>query len=265
MAIIAMVSAKGSPGVTTTALACALSWDRPVLLAECDPAGGDLLAGYLGALEIPPMGLLQLAVAELRGTADDDFNKQIIDLDKRHPGRRLLLPGIADPVQAGTVRPTWPRLTEFFAGLERREPGHDVLADCGRLSSSATPWPLLHHADLVLLIVHAASLRTISPAMPTAAQLRRELTDHGRGPGSMGLLLIGSGPYKATDIQQRLQVPLFGELPHDPRTAAALSTGGRLRSNGALLRAAASAETPIRQAIDRRRAHLNTTVEARRG
>src|SRR5690349_8055088 len=107
MAIIAFVSAKGSPGVTTTALACALSWDRPVLLAECDPAGGDLLAGYLGKLEIPPMGLLQLAVAELRGNADAEFPRQVIDLDTQHPGKRRLLPGIADPVQAGTVRPTW--------------------------------------------------------------------------------------------------------------------------------------------------------------
>ena len=51
----------------------------------------------------------------------------------------------------------------------------------------------------------------------------------------------------------------------DARTAAALSDGGRLRSNGALLRAAASAEAPIRQAVERRRAHLNTAVEARRG
>ena len=265
MAIIAMVSAKGSPGVTTTALACTLAWDRRLLLAECDPAGGDLLAGYLGALDIAPMGLLQLAVAELRGTAATEFGRQVIDLDKKQPGKRLLLPGIADPVQAGTVRPTWDRLTEFFAGLERGEQGHDVLADCGRLSSAATPWPLLYRADLVLLVVHAASLRTISPAMPAAAQLRRELTERGRGPGSLGLLLIGSGPYKSTEIQQRLQLPLFGELPHDARTAAALSDGGRLRSNGALLRAAASAEAPIRQAVERRRAHLNTAVEARRG
>ena len=52
MAIVALLSAKGSPGVTTTALACALSWRRRLVLAECDPAGGSILAGYLGgALE----------------------------------------------------------------------------------------------------------------------------------------------------------------------------------------------------------------------
>jgi hypothetical protein len=265
MAIIAMVSAKGSPGVTTTALACALSWQRPALLAECDPAGGSVLSGYLSALEIAPMGLLQLAVAELRGTTATEFPNQIIDLDNKQPGRRLLLPGIADPVQAGTVRPTWERLTEFFAGLETGDTGHDVIADCGRLSSAATPWPLLQHADLVLLVVAATSLRTIAPAMPVAAQLRRDLTAHGRGAGSLGLLLVGDGPYPAGEIQQRLQLPLIAELPEDRRTAAVLSDGGRLRGNAALLRAAASAEDTVRKTIARRRAQLNIGQEVRHG
>ena len=265
MAIIALVSAKGSPGVTTSALACTLSWTRPTLLAECDPAGGDLLAGWLSSLEIPPMGLLQLAVAELRGTAGE-LSRQVIDLDKKRPNQRRLLPGIADPVQAGTVRATWDRLTDLFAGLESDDPACDVIADCGRLSSPATPWPLLHRADLVLLVVDAASLRTISPAVPAAAQIRKELTENGRGPGSLGLLLVGDGPYQSTEIQQRLQLPLLGTLPRDRRTASVLSDGGRLRANGALLRAAASLELPAQHAVQRRRAHLNTGVlEDRRG
>ena len=37
MAMICLVSAKNSPGVTTTAVALAEVWPRPVLLAECDP------------------------------------------------------------------------------------------------------------------------------------------------------------------------------------------------------------------------------------
>ena len=43
MALIAVAADKGAPGVTTTALALAAVWPRPVLLAECDPAGGDLV------------------------------------------------------------------------------------------------------------------------------------------------------------------------------------------------------------------------------
>ena len=70
MALIAVAADKGAPGVTTTALALAAVWPRPVLLAECDPAGGDLVyrlpAADGGRLD-PRRGLLSLAVAARRG------------------------------------------------------------------------------------------------------------------------------------------------------------------------------------------------------
>ncbi|GLW34477.1 ParA family protein [Actinoplanes regularis] len=267
MALIAMVSAKGSPGVTTAALACTLSWSSRTLLAECDPAGGDILAGYLANSEIPPIGLLNLAVAELRGQADTtEFNKQIIDLDLKHPGYRHVLPGINDPVQIGTVRPVWPRLTDFFLGLEYKGPGYDVIADCGRLATSAPPWPLLHRADLVVLVVRATSLRAILPAIPAIGQLRKELTDNGRGAGSLALMLVGRGSEPASEIERRLQVPVLAELPEDRAAATALSDGiGRLRDSSPLLRAAAAAEPILRQAIEQRRARLTATRAGARG
>ena len=40
--LIAVAADKGAPGVTTTAVTLAAVWPRPVLLAECDPAGGDI-------------------------------------------------------------------------------------------------------------------------------------------------------------------------------------------------------------------------------
>ncbi len=45
VSLYALVSPGGSPGCTTTALAVTLTWPQPVILAECDPAGGDILAG----------------------------------------------------------------------------------------------------------------------------------------------------------------------------------------------------------------------------
>lgn len=66
MALITLLAGKGATGVTTTALACTLSWSSRTVLAECDPAGGSVQAGYLRC-ELPPgRGLLPLAVAELR-------------------------------------------------------------------------------------------------------------------------------------------------------------------------------------------------------
>jgi len=42
VALIAVAADKGAPGVTTACIALAAVWPRQVLLAECDPAGGDL-------------------------------------------------------------------------------------------------------------------------------------------------------------------------------------------------------------------------------
>lgn len=261
MAIIAMVSAKGSPGVSTAALACTLSWSRPTLLAECDPAGGDVLAGYLSGLEIPPRGLLPLAVADLRGRAHEEFPHQIVDLDADSPGRRLVLPGITDPVQAGTLRPTWDRLTTFFADLERQDPGIDVIADCGRLTTSVAPWPLLRRADLILLVLRPTTLRTISPVLPAIAHLRRELTEHGRSPGTLAMLTIGDSAYPNRELEQWLQLPILASLPDDPRTAQVLSDGGRLRRNPELLRAAASMEPVASRSIAQRHIRLSATAD----
>ena len=40
--LIALCSDKGSPGVTTTALALGSAWVTPVVVVEADLAGGDL-------------------------------------------------------------------------------------------------------------------------------------------------------------------------------------------------------------------------------
>ncbi len=66
MTAIALVSAKGSPGVTTTALALSHAWpevhpERRVLIAECDAAGGDIATGYLRGTLDDSRGLLALS------------------------------------------------------------------------------------------------------------------------------------------------------------------------------------------------------------
>ena len=42
MALIALFSAKGSPGVSTTAMLTAALWPRPSILVDADPMGGDI-------------------------------------------------------------------------------------------------------------------------------------------------------------------------------------------------------------------------------
>jgi hypothetical protein len=255
MAIVALVSPKGSPGVTTTALACALTWHRRLVLAECDPAGGSIMAGYLGGAVPGPRGIGELAVAELRdGQLARDFWSQLIDLDA--PRReRLLLPGIVDPAQAGSVSPLWQRFADFFLALEKGEPAFDVIVDCGRLHAPNPAWPILRAAALVL-VVTGAQLPDLSSARATVAALQRDFREHKVAAGSLRLLLVGEGHAQA-EISKALELPVIARLPHDPRTAEVLTLGGTVKANRPLMRAANALEVPINSILDRRRARLS--------
>jgi hypothetical protein len=235
--MIALVSAKGSPGVTVSSLALALSWPGRCLLAECDPAGGDVLAGYLGGAMAARRGLAQLAVAELRERLEEEFERQLVDLDAPHR-QRLLLPGVRDPAQSATVAPVWRPIADRLQAT--RDDGYEVIVDCGRIATPHFGWALLGSADLVLLVVRG-NLPSVSHAVPAVRSLRRELSDADGGLISgIGLLVVDTGPYPPDDVAKRLQLGLVASLPYDPRTAKALSFGGPLHRRRPLLRAASA-------------------------
>ncbi|GGM42811.1 hypothetical protein GCM10011608_29380 [Micromonospora sonchi] len=254
MALIALVSAKGSPGVTTTALACTLSWHRRLILAECDPAGGSVLAGYLGGALDGRRGIGELAVGELRdGNLETAFWSQLVDLDAPHR-ERLLLPGVIDPAQTGSVVPLWQRFADFFTGLDQGNPPYDVLVDCGRLHAVGAPWPLLRAASVVLVVARA-QLPDLSSARATIHAIGRDFAEHRVPPGTLRLLLVGGGHGKG-EIGKALGLPVIARLPHDPRTAEVLSLGGTVRTGRPLLRAARGLEVPVGALLEHRRARL---------
>ncbi len=254
MAVIALTYAKGSNGVTTTGLAFTLTWSRPVVLAECDPAGGDIAAGYLRHLELDGgHGLMHLVVAELRGQASTQFWAQLVDLNPP-AARRLLLPGIATPAQAASLDPSWHQLGSFFASLEHGNPGFDVIVDCGRLIAPHAPWPLLSRADLVLLVVRP----TLASLVPARAGVEAIVAATGPvADGRLGLLVIGDGDYDDRAVARHLGAPVVGHLPRDDRSARVLAHGGTVRTRRPLLRAAAATETAIVKTIAHRRERLH--------
>lgn len=70
MAVIALTSVKGAPGVSTTALLMTLLWPRAALLVECDPAGGSsALAGWLRGGVDHARGLLGVVMAHHQGSS----------------------------------------------------------------------------------------------------------------------------------------------------------------------------------------------------
>jgi hypothetical protein len=250
VALIAVTAAKGSPGVTTTALAYTMTWTSPVILAECDPAGGSVLAGFLRGQLSADRGLVPLAVAELRSERlAVDFWRHLVDFDPPNQVR-LLLPGVSEPAQAGSLEPIWGRLAGFFTSLESRH-NYDVIADCGRVAVPHPPSPVLQAADLVLVVVRP-TLPSIAATAAAIRALRVSQAEHG-SVDSLGLVVVGSGAYSALEIAKQLQTPVAVELPRDVRSATALTEGGAVRHSWQLLRRTSESEERLRALIARRR------------
>lgn len=150
MALIVVAADKGAPGVTTTALALAAVWPRPVLLAECDPAGGDLAFRFPAAngepLD-PRRGVLSLAVAARRGLQPGQLWEHT---QKLYGGIDVLL-GVTNADQGMGLGTFWGQLGRGLASV----PQADVIADCGRLGSDSPVIDLLAEASSVLLLTRA--------------------------------------------------------------------------------------------------------------
>ncbi|AEM88710.1 hypothetical protein [Streptomyces violaceusniger] len=260
MPVTALVSAKSS-GVTTAALALTLASQRASLLAECDPAGGTIRAGFLKSSVTAGYGLYHLAAAERIGTEAlaNAFASHLWPMDEA--GHRKLLPGLTDPTQAASLSRTWPALSEVMHVLAA-DAGHDVFIDTGRLAFESgrlhavlTPAPLVQQADLVLLTVRGTE-QSLTLARHVIEPLRTELDERGAGADALGLLLIEDGPYRAHQVAEALKTPVLAALPWDPETAAYLTGGGRPpRGYGRspLLRHARTAAEQLEAASSRRR------------
>lgn len=249
-----MMSAKGSPGVTTTALALAMTWPRDVLLVEADPAGGDIMAGYVRAELASDRGLAHLAISARHDRLAEELAAQVIDLAPKGGGTsRLLVPGLTDPAQAPGVDQAWPRLARFFAELAgpRAKVPRDTILDCGRLTVPYPPVAAFREADVLLLVVRT-NLRSASAAAPIVETIRRGLTHQGGDPDRLGLLLIEAGEYRPGDMSRGLGAPVVASMPWRDREATTLSDGlGRLGAGSTLLRSARSAGEAIMASVVR--------------
>lgn len=172
MGLIAVAADKGAPGVTTTALALTAVWPRPVLLAECDPAGGDLAFRFPSAdgqrLD-PRRGMLSLAVSARHGLQPGQVWEHT---QKLYGGIDVLL-GVTNADQGASLSAFWGQLGRVLAGI----PQADVFADCGRLGADGPVTDLLAEASQVLLLTRAEvgeiiRLRDRAVALATAIEKR---------------------------------------------------------------------------------------------
>lgn len=197
-----MVSAKGSPGVTTAALALGRGTAAPVppvVMIELDPSGGDL-AGRLG--EGSGRGLTTLASTH---GGEADIDEHLHELDD---SARVLL-GPSSPSAASASVKVMCSRPEVLSGLDA------VVVDAGRWS------PHEPHADRVGLceqvwVVGTRDLESLSHVRHVVPALRAYCE-------SVGLALVGSGGYDNTEIEKALGVPVAAEIPFDEAGAAAVT------------------------------------------
>ncbi|OIV35653.1 hypothetical protein BIV57_20480 [Mangrovactinospora gilvigrisea] len=237
MALIVLAADKGSPGVTTSALALASVWPRPVVTAECDPAGGDLvyrLPDAHGNPLNPQRGMLSLAADARKGLTPDRLTQHVQAL---HGGLGVIV-GTAGAEQSAGLGSLWPELGPAFA----RMPGFDVFADCGRVGPDSPTLQLMPYADAVVLIARVEA-EQVAHVRDRAAALHARLHRGGAETPPIAVVLVAEAKHgkqvarQVEELMQRSDVParVVGTLALDPAGAAALAGRGRGRANRALL------------------------------
>jgi Flp pilus assembly CpaE family ATPase len=210
VAAIVLVSAKGSPGVTTAAaaLTAAGAASGRALLAELDPAGGSVQVLASGPAS---WGLLDAAGRLRRESGPDPVLANLTELPAGV--HTLLAPTAGHTAESviGSVADRW------IGALRAAAP--DVVIDAGRWEPSQRTAHRIAGADLVGLVCRP-TVGGIEAARLTLDRLRTAA----RAP--VAVVVIGHKPYRPEEIAAHLDAPLGGTLAWDPRAVAALWLGG---------------------------------------
>jgi MinD-like ATPase involved in chromosome partitioning or flagellar assembly len=229
MRLAAVCSAKGSPGVTTTALAIAVAdpLGATSLLVEADPAGGDL-ASRLGIPCEP--GLASLAAAGRR--------RLDAELVEKHCQRVGGVDIVAAPAGASSARAALKVLDGGFVQALKEQPERVVICDAGRLDASSIALDLVKAADMVLVLTRCV--------FADLAHLAEEQSWwRGLGPPVALVLSEAAGAerrerYPAAEISSALDFEVLGSVAWDPKGVAALFGHRREVRRSALVQSAHS-------------------------
>lgn len=170
--LVAVASAKGSPGVSALAVALAALWPvegdglaGAVALADVDPVGGDLALRYRAPSGEPldeDRGLLSLGASVRRGAETSGAGGGLADHLQPVAGGLDVLVGVSGPEQVQGLGPVWGTLATALRPADR-----DVVADCGRVVPGTAHLPVLAAADALVLVVR--------PDVAGVAHLRERL------------------------------------------------------------------------------------------
>lgn len=206
--LLGLVSAKGSPGVTTAALALAAA-SPDGLLIELDPSGGSIEC-WTGVTGEP--GLPRVASGLRRSAGPDAVVEHV-----RHvpAGVRSILAPTAGPYAESTVAMTRDRLAPGLRDLD----GVTAVLDGGRWSRSQPTAHRVSACDLVA-VVCTPTIHGVEAARWLVEPLQAEVA------GQVVALVVGERPYPADEVGAALGVPVAGSLAWDPRGVSTLLTRG---------------------------------------
>lgn len=250
MAVIALCSASGSPGVTTTAVGLAMLWPRPVLLIEADPTGGSgLLAGYFRGARAYEAGLIELALSAV------EVSQALPQVAQPVAGSSVsFVAGTRSHAQAAGLRDLWGPLADVLCDLD--EQGQDVIVDAGRLGLVGSPEALLATADVTALLT-----RSTLPAL-AATRSRADAVSRDHLWQNPAVILVGQGqPYRSREVTKVLGLPVLADVEDDPEAAAVFSRGtapGRNFHTGALTRSLRATIAALQAQITRGRTPMLT-------
>jgi MinD-like ATPase involved in chromosome partitioning or flagellar assembly len=262
----ALTSAKGSPGVTTTALALAAvmngqpggnaSDGRPAredtmamaadgaLLVELDPAGGDLEC-WCGPHGEP--GVLRAVTALGHQAGGERLSRHAVEVVRG-------VDAVLAPTTEGSMTAALRSASDSFADAIAAAPGITIV-DLGRWAS---PTPLhmtglVHHAAVAVVVCRSA-LASVEHARALVATLQSVTR-------RVAVVMVGGDrPYSSDEVSAVLNTPVAGVLPWDPRGVAELVERGITKAwaRSTLANAATGLAAALAQVGDtrhQRRAH----------
>lgn len=220
---LAVVSAKGSPGATTSAVTVAAVTGG--VLVEADPAGGDIEC-WAGPQGEP--GLIRLAgalrhAADLAGVLDEQVREV-------RPGvRAVLAPSGGEQAESTLVA-----IGQRLAPVLHAAPGW-VIVDGGRWNRTQPTAGRLAGCDLVAVVV--------SPTLASVAHARSLVPALRETCGSdVVAVVVGDRGYRPDEVAGALGVAVVGVVPWQARWVESLVTTGasRLWQRSPLARSARS-------------------------
>ncbi len=213
MSVVAIGSAKGSPGATNLSVGLGLLWKsvtgRRAVLVEADGDGGVIAARF--GLDNSP-SLVEFADVANQGVTAEQLYAHCQLLAGQLPV--LVAPGSGEATGL-VLGPIAGRVGDDLSLLDEVE--LDVIVDVGRVRAESLAAALIKYCDLYVLVTQPRFDQLVPLVHHTRSAAVRELP--------AALVCIGDRPYPPAEMAKATRLDLLGVMAHEPRVTRILGQG----------------------------------------